>query len=124
MHVADDRARHVAGVGRVVVGLDADLGQRVGTRLVRDEVVDRLVHVHAVDRVVVGLLAVAVDVRPAAAEVADRGERARVRRDHAGQQQRELPGVAAVERQRAQRRARDDLAHRRRSRSAAPASRS
>ena len=78
--VADDGAGHVAGVGGVVVGLDADLRQRVGAGLVGDEIVDRLVHVDAVDRVVVGLLAVAVHERPAAAEVADRGKAARVRR--------------------------------------------
>ena len=113
--VADDRARHVPDVGGVVVRLDADLGQRVGAGLVRDEVVDRLVHVDAVDHVVVGLLPVPVHVRPAAAaDVAGAGECARIRRHDAGQEQRELAGVPAVQRQRVERRARNDLADRRR----------
>ena len=65
---AEHGAAHVAGVGRVVVGLDADLGERVGAGLVGDAVVDGLVHVEAVEHVVVRLLAVAVHERTAVAE--------------------------------------------------------
>ena len=110
--VADDGAGDVSCVGSVVVGLDADLGQRVGTGLIRDQVVDRLVHVHAVNRVVVGLLPVPVDERPSAAEVADRRERARVGRNHARQEQRELTGIATVEGKRRERRAGNHLTNR------------
>ena len=52
--------------------LDADLGERIRAWLIRDEVIDRLIHVDAIDRVVVRLLAVAIHVRTAAAEVPDR----------------------------------------------------
>ncbi len=54
---------------RVVVGFDADLFERVRARLIRHQVVDRVVHVDAVEREVVRLLALAVDIRPAAAGV-------------------------------------------------------
>src|SRR5262249_14470205 len=57
----DDRAADIAGIGGVVVRFDADLRERVRTRLVRDAVVDGLVDVEAVDREVVRLLAVPVD---------------------------------------------------------------
>ena len=111
---ADHRAGHVADVGGVVVGLDADLRERVGVRLVRDPVVHRLGHVHAVEQVAVGLLAVAVDVRaPAAAAVARRVEAAGVRRQRTRHQQRQLARVAAVERQRRHGLGRDDLSDRR-----------
>jgi hypothetical protein len=108
--VADDRPRHVPGVGGIVVGLDADLGERVRTWLIRDEIVDRLVHVDAVNRVIVGLFAIAVDIRTStAAGIADARERTRIRRDRAGQQQGQLTGIAAVERKCAQRGAGNDL---------------
>jgi hypothetical protein len=113
-HVADDGAGDVPGVGGVVVGLDADLGERVRAGLIGHEVVDRFVHVDAVDDVVVRLLAIAVHVRPPAPEIANRGERSRVDGDDARQQQRQLPGVAAVQRQADDGRARDHLADRRR----------
>ena len=45
----DDRPGDVAELGRVVVGLDADLLHRVRARLVGDQVVDGVVHVDAVD---------------------------------------------------------------------------
>ena len=112
--VADHRARDVARVRGVVVRLDADLGECVGTGLIRHEVVDRLVHVDAVDHVVVRLLAVSVHVRPPAAEVANVGEGSGVHADDSGQQQRQLAGVSAVQRQRDDRRARDHFADRHR----------
>src|SRR5204862_4422602 len=95
--VADHRAGDVPRIGRVVVRLDADLGERVRTGLIRHQVVDRLVHVDAVDRVVVRLFAVPVHVRPPAAEVADGGERPGIDGHRAGQEQRQLTGVAAVQ---------------------------
>ena len=112
--VADHGACDVPRVRGVVVRLDADLGERVGTGLIGHEVVDRLVHVDAVDDVVVRLLAVPVHVRPPAAEVANGGERSRVHAHHARQQQRQLPRVAPVQRQPDDRRARDHFTDRHR----------
>src|SRR5262249_37611536 len=113
--VADDPPGHVADVGRVVVGLDAYLGQRVRARLVTDAVVHRVVDLDPVDHEVVRLLPVAVDVGTGAgAPVGGIGLGARVGRDRAGQQEGELARVAAVERQRLDGLAGEDLAHGRR----------
>src|SRR6185436_606618 len=106
----DDGAADVAGIGRVVVRLDADLGQRVRARLVGDAVVDRLVDVEAVDGEVVRLLPIAVHEWPVRIDRADVREAARIVGHGAGQEQRQLRRVAAVERQGLYRGARDDLA--------------
>ena len=110
-HVGDQGPAHIADIGRVVVRLDGDLGQRVGRRLIGHAIVERLVDVEAVDREVVGLLAVAVHERPVHVDAADVRETARVVGDGAGQEQRQLAGITAVERQRLHRGAGDDLAH-------------
>ena len=96
---ADERAGNVAELGGVVVRLDADLRERVRTRLIRQQVIDRLVHIDAVEHVVVLLFALPVHVRPSRAEILRFGEAVRVRRRHAGHQQGELREVATVERQ-------------------------
>ena len=95
----DDRPGDVAELGRVVVGLDADLLHRVRARLVGDQVVDGVVHVDAVEHEVVGLFALAVDVGPAAAGVLQAVERARIGRGDAGGEERGGRQVAALHRQ-------------------------
>ena len=116
----DDRPGDVAELGRVVVGLDADLLHRVRARLVGDQVVDGVVHVDAVEHEVVGLFALAVDVGPAAAGVLQAVERARIGRGDPGGVERGGRQVAALHRQLLDLIASAASARRRRSRSAAP----
>ena len=90
-------AGHVPELGRVVVRFDADLLHRVGTRLVRDAVVDRFVAVDAVDREVVDLLPLAVDRGPAAAPQAV--ELVRLGGDRASRVERDGREIASLDRQ-------------------------
>ena len=64
---ADDRAHEVAELGRSVLRDLVELLNGVHARRIAHQVVRHLVVVHAVQNEVVGLLAVAVDVRPSAA---------------------------------------------------------
>jgi hypothetical protein len=107
---ANHRARDVAELGRVVVGFDADLCQRVGAGLIRQQIIDRLVHVDAIQRVVVLLLALAIDEWAPCTEVLRLRKAVGLGRDHARQEQGELREIAAVERHALDRGPRYDLA--------------
>jgi hypothetical protein len=93
-------AGHVSELGRVVVRLDADLLHRVRARLIRDQVVDRVVHVDAVEAEVVRLLALAVHERPAAADVLQTVEGARIGGHRAGGVERGGRQVPPLDRER------------------------
>ena len=112
--VADDPARDVPDVGGVVVGLDTDLGDGVGARLVADAVVHGVVDLDPVHHEVVGLLPVAVDVGTRAGPaVRGVGLAAGIGSDGAGQEEGQLARVAAVQGQRLHGLAGKHLAHRR-----------
>src|SRR5262245_37246538 len=106
----DDRsACDVAELGRGVAGFDLEFRNGVHVWLVPDAVVNRLIDGNAVQQKRVALLAVSVHIGAALRAHPSVREAARIWRDRARSQQRQLLEVAAVERQAVNRIAADHL---------------
>ena len=86
---ADDAALKVAKLGRSIIRNQVELFDSIWRRRVTQEVVRYLVVIHAVEQEIVGLLAVAVDQRPAAIKISivAAGEAGRIGRHRSGRKQ-------------------------------------